>query len=470
MDAKPKSNKLKRLATKERLARKAERRAQVHPRAAAAAEVALAERVLKESKAHGRDQELVLRGAPVRVPLTSDLHVIARLFAGLGAPRKGEEHPLPVDTAALRELVGVCRERTDLFDGPDATRYANALLALSAHTDRWLRMPGDWAPRSHNAYRQFHALVRHLTARYDVPAFMDTAWLEGLTAKGVTYQGWYLHVAQGQNLRTAEDLPMPLTKRQAHLYLQAPADFDVLAAFRWAQVLNLGGDERLVRSLLATRAGTDYAHDDFWLTVVRWLVAQPMLDPSHHGPIVDWLYHQRYEPSVPNPEAHRPGAPLLVAAQPNLSMKGRNPEALLRAVLVWHRRLGRERAAAGTTWDASAIRPFEFAEGQADSRRVFTITELLSAGELNVEGRAMGHCVGSYTRSCASRRVSIWSLRVVDAYGVATRLLTLEVTNHDRQIVQARRKFNAAPMPKEMQLLRRWADAGGPTLSKWLAT
>ena len=46
----------------------------------------------------------------------------------------------------------------------------------------------NWQPRSHNAYKQFHALVRQMTARYDVPTFLNTAWLEGLTAEGVVHQ------------------------------------------------------------------------------------------------------------------------------------------------------------------------------------------------------------------------------------------------------------------------------------------
>ena len=38
-----------------------------------------------------------------------------------------------------------------------------------------------------------------------------------------------------------------------------------------------------------------------------------------------------------------------------------------------------------------------------------------------------------------------------------------------RQIVQARQKFNKLPSPKELMILRRWTNAGGPTLSGWMA-
>ena len=306
-------------------------------------------------------------------------------------------------------------------------------------------------------------------ARYDVPAFMNTAWLEGLTPAGVIHQGWFIHVAQGGNLRTAEGLPVPLTRRQAHLYLQAPADFDVLSAFRWAQIVDMGGDERLVHSILATKIGSSFDHDDFWVTVLRWLVLQPMLDPVHHVPIIDYLHNQRFVASALNPLAGEPGQPRLVPPQPNLTMKGRDAESLLRSVDQWHRRLGRVGRGPAACWKPTGIEPFHHEEGEGKSRRIFVITELASSYELLAEGQAMAHCVATYAPSCVRGRVSIWSLRLVDATGLETRLLTLEVSNSDYKIVQARRKFNALPGKRELSILERWAAVGGPSLSQWVA-
>jgi hypothetical protein len=81
----------------------------------------------------------------------------------------------------------------------------------------------------------------------------------------------------------------------------------------------------------------------------------------------------------------------------------------------------------------------------------------------------MGHCVGTYARSCAIGHVSIWSLKVTEAWGQESRLLTLEVWSQTRQIVQARGKFNRAPGRRELAILGRWNESGGPKLSKWLA-
>jgi hypothetical protein len=163
-----------------------------------------------------------------------------------------------------------------------------------------------------------------------------------------------------------------------------------------------------------------------------------------------------------------PGQPLLVPPQPNLTMKGRNPESLLRAVSTWHRRLGGFAIGPAVHWTASEIKPLGHEEGEGSNRKIYTITELTCSHDLQYEGRAMTHCVASYISSCRTGRVSIWSLRVIDGTGQETRLLTLEVNNRDRQVVQARRRFNAWPSSKELSILHRWTAAGGPTLSKWV--
>ena len=76
----------------------------------------------------------------------------------------------------------------------------------------------------------------------------------------------------------------------------------------------------------------------------------------------------------------------------------------------------------------------------------------------------MGHCVAAYWRLCESGLASIWSLSVEDASGQVERLLTLEVRNADRTIVQARGKLNRLPSLDELDVLTRWQHLGGPVL------
>ncbi len=473
MDVKPKSNKIKRLETKRKLEERAARRFRVDTQAAAMARARLAHRLHHGSKSrHDESNALLQMIAELRdgrLTPTSGFYRVAELFAGVNPGLYRTGGPLTVDMETLSRLVFLCHRRTALFRGNDARRYADAVLALSAHSACWIRQPEDWKARSLDACWQLHALVRHLFARYDVPVFMNGAWLEGLTSRGVVHQRWFIHVAQGQNIRTADGLPIALTRKQAHHYLQAPDNYDVLGAFRWAQIRDLGGSERLVRSVLGTLLRTEFAADAFWISVFRWLIAHPMLDSVYHGPIIDYLHAQRLIDARVRANAHPAVQPGIVPPRPNLTIKDRSPESLLRSVDEWHRGLAAPRTREPTSWKASGIEPFRFEEVEGETRRIYTISELLSSHDLDEEGRAMSHCVGTYAGSCESGRVSIWSLKVVVPPGPAMRLLTLEVSNPDQQIVQARRRFNGLPEPEELAILMRWAGVGGPRLSRWLA-
>jgi hypothetical protein len=69
---------------------------------------------------------------------------------------------------------------------------------------------------------------------------------------------------------------------------------------------------------------------------------------------------------------------------------------------------------------------------------------------------------------CVSRRTSIWSLRKRIETGRKVRLVTIEVNNVQRTIVQVRRRWNKMPTEHELSLLAQWGDVGGPKLAYWL--
>jgi hypothetical protein len=442
--------------------------------------VAEAEKVLRDFNRLPSDAEKLVRlleeGRPIRSPLRSEPKIIASLFESL---KRGdtEPFPLPPNEAVLRRLVAFRQVETDVLTDQDAPRFANALLALSAHEHDWVRPLESWRARTHNAGRQFHSLLRHLIATYNVPTFMDVAWLAGLTTESVKYQDWYKHIARGHNIRSARELPIPLSKRQAHAFICAPDDFDIPTAFRWATVIDNGGDERLVRSLLGTRIGTAFDDEEFWNSVNRFFIAHPELEPIHHGPIVDYLHNQRFVPSVPNPLAGQPGEPSEIPPQPNLCMKGRTPDSLKRAISRWHFNLAQGHEAGRRNlyrrpllcWRPSGISPFAHEEEVGEDRRTFESTELLGEADLIEEGKAMGHCVASYSQLCASGRSSIWSLRMRIPSGRIVRLATVELRTRDNLIVQVRKRANKPPTVRELSLLSLWSDRGGPTLASWLA-
>lgn len=358
--------------------------------------------------------------------------------------------------------------------GHQNTLYMDALLHLHRRRGQWLRDPFAWRASSHNVSKQFSSLLRHLLAHYEVPAFMDTAWLRG--DKGAyRFRDWFIHIALGKNIRTAKT-PYPLTKMIAHHFIQAPDNASIEGALMIADVKALGGSARLALALMATRLGATLEGDAerraFWLSVYRFFIANPMLDLRHAGPIVDFLFFQKFETQevLVGPgqvEVRQP-------PQPNLSMARRTAEALLRQVEAWHGDLRKHSSKEQRFWKSSGIRGLTLRTGPKDDpaqQTFWTLRELLSSQELQDEGRRLKHCVASYVGSCAAGRCSIWSMQ--RRYGDEERVepvLTIEVDGKG-VVTQARGRANRWPTPQENSVLQTWMSGAGlkpgPYLGGW---
>ena len=81
------------------------------------------------------------------------------------------------------------------------------LSQLALHHRHWVRPIQDWRPTTRKPNDQFRELATHLLARYPVPPCLHSSWFENDPQEAAIQQGWFLHVAQGNNIRTANDLP-----------------------------------------------------------------------------------------------------------------------------------------------------------------------------------------------------------------------------------------------------------------------
>ncbi len=225
----------------------------------------------------------------------------------------------------------------------------------------------------------------------------------------------------------------------------------------------LGGDAALTRALLGTRIGHDFSDNEFWTSVIRFFVANPLLDRSHVGPIIDYLHAQKFltREMVVGPgqvEVHPP-------PQPGLTMRGRTAQTLLAQVEGWHRELGRTSGAEKLYFRRSGVKELSLKAGK-EGETVWRIRELLSGAELIAEGRAMRHCVASYARSCAAGHSSIWAMEV-HGKGRTEKRQTIELSR-DHVIIQCRGKQNRLPTPPELDIVKEWARLAGITLSPYV--
>lgn len=269
----------------------------------------------------------------------------------------------------------------------------------------------------------------------------------------------YLHLAQGQSIRTFEwPVRVRLSKSAARFFMLAPDDLRPIVAARWAQVRSLGGDSRLARLLLSrTILVVPTEYEEFWESVIRFLIRHAPISEDEIVAIVDFIHGQRFRPArlIWGPNAG--DAPL----DPAFCMKGRSLHKLRQYMANW--RL--ERMAqlpnpapviSSSTWTPTPIGAFFHREGDT----LWSIEELLTDVELRVEGGIMQHCVAQYIHNCARRRTSIWSMKVQQG-ATRSRVLTIEVLPETKIILQAKGKRNAPASVTAMKILKRWAKQEG---------
>lgn len=345
--------------------------------------------------------------------------------------------------------------------------YIKGIEAISDQYKSWIRPLVRWQVKRHNRVHQFSDLLRHLFAAYDIPTFMDRVWF----TENQTYQKWYIHIGSGQNIRTAPDLPIPLTKKMAHHFLHTPKQYNVEEALRWGQVHALGGDKRLVDAFRGTKVIKDFEHDEFWLNLFRFFIENPMLDVNHVNPIVDYIWNQKFQ--IQQVVVERGVVEEHDPPQPNFSMKGRTPDSLLKQVNDWHIELGKVPRGGRLQWVPSNIGEFRvrIKDNEKNKSKILHIRELLSSDELAFDGSKMRHCVRTYAQSCYVGKISIWTMEsLTDEETEIKKVLTIEVSLSEKSINQVRGKRNRLPTQSEMSILKRWAAKENLSIADYINT
>ncbi len=338
--------------------------------------------------------------------------------------------------------------------------YIQGLVRIFERNRQWLRSFSNWKPNSHNKRKQFSHFLRHLFGKYEIPAFMDNVWFRN-DPGSYRYRDWYVNLTRGESLRKQKSKIL-VTKKIAHYFGTAPPEYSVEEALWWGIVMSLGGNERIAIEFNAANPSQSYENQEFWKGFIRYIIANPMIDKSQIGPIIDFINFQKFDDheTYENDSivTHPP-------PQPNFSLNNRNPNTLLRLVREWHRHTSQIKFDDFIRFDSSAIKPY-FSPKLKDAKTTFSIRQITNNFELYKEGEVLGHCVGSYVSSCRNNHCTIWSLTQHDA-GKKKKLVTIEVDSK-KEIVEARGKFNRYPKDKEFAIIKKWAAQEDLQISRWL--
>lgn len=343
---------------------------------------------------------------------------------------------------AVLDVAGV-----ELFHevrGPLVHRNLVALRAMFHRRADWARSPGEWAPSPvGNEAAALASLARHLFVRWDMPRFMDEVWTHP-NRRARTGRDFYAHIAAGRSLRTAP-LPYRLTRRQAHLFMQAPDDGNFETALALADIVALGAEPGFARDLSLSELGRGLLmaphQRAYWLSVARYFLQHPRLAQRHGDEVIDYL-RQR----------------MTRGARAGLRLHGREPAWLLEEVAAWHRSLFRAAISpleARKTFPDPGIGDFAEEFG-VEERETWRVCRIRNVVELREEGAAMSNCVFSYARACLSGQASIWSLRCMGEAGAERREATIRVAGG--AILEAKARANRPIASEARAVIERWAE------------
>lgn len=353
-------------------------------------------------------------------------------------------------------------------DGFHATAHAIREIVDDHH--KWVRPIFTFRAHTRSPARQLADLMRHLFAVYPVPRFLDAAWRRGGTEKK-----WWTHIAAGGNFRTAEGLPVPLTKRMAHYLMAAPSHYSIEESFVFAQVCSIDQTRKWVKPMCKKFGINDEAYwhrrehhrehheawrmwesfvidNDFWLNVIRSFSRTPCLSEPEIGLLLDYILYKKYEQQTP------------------FSMKRRSVSSLLRQARAWEQHAGRgngNETLETCQWKPSEIGGFLYREvDTSGSRHVsWRIRELLSPSALMTESEILSHCVGDrgYAQRCSKGEIAIFTMEVKeDTKSKWKKLITIEVALGDKpRILQCGGLRNRIPTEEERLLIAMWAEEEG---------
>jgi hypothetical protein len=333
-------------------------------------------------------------------------------------------------------LKAILKKAPKIFDEPNVAQKLWWVYAAPM-----VRDIKDWVPDGRSRGAIYRSLVKHVLVLYPIPNF-----LYNLFEEPGDHILLFCYIAQGGSVAEAVRsgmIPAPLTKKMCHLFMQATSDYGCVHAIRRAQVLAFGGSQRVVwafcHSFLRTFQTQGLADNEaFWSTVIQWICANPMLDPTQIGPLLDYIRFKRNENAT-------------------FSMKGRTPVAMIRDMEIWHGDMAKIKKLNGAVFKPSGFNAGTWTEGSEEKKSLWMITEILSSKELAAEGKKMKHCVYSYARRIEHGDTSIWSLQRTRAVEGTEKYLTIEVQNGSRSIVQARGICNRMPSEVERRFMRQWA-------------
>jgi len=357
---------------------------------------------------------------------------IAECFKKIQPAKHAKERVL------LKEmLVYLCRNAQVINDELQIQAVFNMFLFRK----HWLNDLYTWRPKSKQPLVQVRELAEFLFCKYRMPDFLHKAFYENTNALFIK---WYIHIGNGGRAKDLEQIPVVFTQKMAHYFLQAHYKFTIMESLRWAQVKGLGGTDTLAeRIAYSWIAQKPFGDEQFWFSFLNLLVNGGMFNCDKLTELIDYVREAKRENCLYN-------------------LKGRNLTSLVRQSDEWHKRFSKYKG--NEIWKPCGIGGLKHEK----KKELIVIEELTETAKLREEGRAMKHCVASYSFYCAKGRSAIFSIRKFSGGILLDTMATVEVNLSLNRIVQAKAKMNNPINEEARYYMQAWAASEALSLSPYL--
>lgn len=314
--------------------------------------------------------------------------------------------------------------------------YLDVLTNMSAFGGKMVRDIESWEKKGFVAEDQLTSLIQHCFAKYPVPQFLEPAF----AGDKLQYMVWYVQLGAGKSVMELSGFPVVFTKKMAHYFRLTPPEYKVEQAIRRAQALGYGATIENAEAIAWSVLSAGFENEAFWDKVIKFIAKVKQAIPLNELQIVLYYLKQLRE------------------NQPNLTMKGRTWDALLRQAEEWNAEMNRRSHFENyLEWKPADIGNFTTKINNVS----YAIVQLVNSEELYTEGYDMSHCVAEYDQDCAGGESAIFSLRKYAENTVMERIATIEVDLIVKEVTQAKGKYNEYTTDEADKLIKEWADKEG---------
>ncbi len=344
--------------------------------------------------------------------------------------------------------------------------YFYEKMAVSLSYQSPCRSFESWkVPKSKNDNVIFKSLFCHLLVPYKIPpAISDT--IERFIRFYLTEESKEVeimfHMIKGNGVHHFPRLKLEMNSKMNFLLNHAPQHLSLPKAMWWAKITSMGVSYSIASKLVDNfyiNINTEWS--EWYDDLIFFLNRFPDIGKGDLKKILDFIIAQKKNGihihlSNCEEEAWVP------ALFPEFKFKGRTVSSVLKFVEKWRAyvQIAKD-AGVGGEFKISPIKSMRIKQG----KRLIRIRQITNLKNLALEGNKMNHCVATYAGECLSGTSSIWSMNEILSVGKMKRLITIEVEEETKKVLQASGKSNRELYEIEKKWLQMWGEKEGLSLA-----